>query len=370
MDSRRPWKGFATERQAPESSDGLLRFASPERQQPGPLRHRRENRRGRNVRALVVILTQLPDLPPRPETPKNAAFRRDFYRRWGKENAIICGAAQRAEYSVFRQTLSIKTVAGGSEHYYLDRRRLTVTDETYLVLNQNREYASLLEGRGDPFSFCVFFRPNMAQDVAAAVGTSIEQALDAGHELAPRSIEFAENLRPHDTVVSPVLRFLRRYVAQGVDEPQWYEEQLQYLLARMIRAQDQSTAGAERIECLRAGKRKELLKRLGWATDYAHSNLHRPITLTELARAARISSFHFLRLFRQLHGVTPMSYLRTQRAQRAISLLTSTPLDVTEISALVGMSRMTLWRALQGMHGEGPKKLRRRLTLESKPRLQ
>jgi AraC family transcriptional regulator len=308
-----------------------------------------------------VILTQLPDLPPRPETPRNAAFRREFYRLWGKENAIVSGAAHRAEYGVYRQTLSIKMVAGGSEHYYVDRRRLTVTDETYLVLNEGREYSSVLQGPADAYSFCLFFRPNMTQDIAGAVATGVERALDAGRELAPRRVEFTENLRPHDSVVTPVMRFIRRHVEQGVEDPEWYEEQFQYLLARLIRAQDRSTAGAERIECLRASKRKELLKRLGWATDYAHSNLHQPLTLNDMARAATLSSFHFLRLFRQLHGVTPMTYLRSQRAQRAVALLTTTPLDVSEISELVGMSRMTLWRALQDMHGEGPKKLRQRL---------
>ena len=32
-----------------------------------------------------MILTDLPDLPPRPLTARVAAFRRDFYRRWGRE---------------------------------------------------------------------------------------------------------------------------------------------------------------------------------------------------------------------------------------------------------------------------------------------
>jgi AraC family transcriptional regulator len=311
-----------------------------------------------------VILTQLPDLPPRPETPKNAAFRRDFYRRWGKENSIISGAAQRAEYSVYRQTLSIKTVSGGSEHYFVDGRRLTVGDESYLVLNENREYASVLEGLATPYSFCVFFRPGMAQEIACASRLSIGQALDAGAELTPRPIEFDENLRPHDSVVTPVMRFIRRHVEQGVDDPGWYEEQFQYLLARMVRSQERSSGTSERIQCLRAGRRKELKKRIGWATDYMHSNLHRPLTLTDLARAARISGFHFLRLFRQVHGVTPMTYLRRQRTERALHLLASTPLEVHEIAALVGMSRMTLWRAVREARGEGPLRLRHSLARE------
>ena len=61
-----------------------------------------------------MILTQLPDLPPRPETPRNAAFRRMFYSRWGKENWIVCGHAQNARYFEYRQTCSIKAAFKGS----------------------------------------------------------------------------------------------------------------------------------------------------------------------------------------------------------------------------------------------------------------
>ena len=42
-----------------------------------------------------MILTELPDLPPRPETPANAAFRRDYVARWGKENTVLCGRTRR-----------------------------------------------------------------------------------------------------------------------------------------------------------------------------------------------------------------------------------------------------------------------------------
>jgi hypothetical protein len=51
-----------------------------------------------------------------------AAFRRDFYRRWGRENCVVSGMSRHAEYGLFRQTLSIKCVAQGSEIYFVDQR--------------------------------------------------------------------------------------------------------------------------------------------------------------------------------------------------------------------------------------------------------
>src|SRR5262245_52536681 len=99
----------------------------------------------------------MPDLPPRPETPANAAFRRDFYRRWGREWCVVTGSARRAEYAEFEQALSVKAVSSGREHYFVDRRRITVTTGDYLVLNEHRRYASLLESPHGATSFCVFY---------------------------------------------------------------------------------------------------------------------------------------------------------------------------------------------------------------------
>jgi AraC family transcriptional regulator len=305
-----------------------------------------------------VILTQLPDLPPRPETARNAAFRRIFYSRWGRENWIVCGRAHHAEYREYRQTCSIKAVFQGSEHYYVDRRRLTVTDETYLILNEGRAYASQLQAPERAFSFAIFFRPGLQAEVAHAARLNVGQALDADIEGRQAPLEFSENLQRHDKIVSPVLRYIRRHVDLGVDDAGWYDEQFHYLLTRMLRRDQQLGELPQRIDCVRASKRHELMRRLGWATDYMHSNLQHALTLDGIARAARLSSFHFLRTFRQVYGMTPMDYLREQRTRRALALLETTQLPITEVAQLVGLSRLSLWRSVSKLAGRNPKTVR------------
>lgn len=309
----------------------------------------------------MVILTELPDVPPRPETPRNAAFRREFYRRWGRENCVVSGSAHRAEYALFRQALSIKCVARGTEDYFVGRRRIRVSDDTYLVLNEGREYASLLEGPQDAYTFSIFFRPGLATEVAGALRQSLAQALDAGAEVAWQPAEFAESLRPHDGTITPVLRFIQRQVAAGVRDESWLEEQCQFLLARLLRAQGAPRhAIASRLSDMRPAQRAELMRRLEWATDHMHAHLAEHITLTDIASAARLSRFHFLRLFGIALGHTPVAHLRALRTRRAQALLESTTLDAGEIAALVGMSRVALWRNLRRTRGAGPRKMRRR----------
>jgi AraC-like DNA-binding protein len=307
-----------------------------------------------------VILTELPDLPPRPPTARSAAFRRDFYRRWGHENCVVSGNAKRADYGFFRQTLSIKCVARGHENYFVDRRRITVSDDTFLVLNEGREYASSLNNPTQAYSFSIFFRPGIAQEIAGALRTPIDAALEDGPHSRLASIEFNESLRHHDSKITPVLRFIQRHVATGVRDEAWLEEQCQFLVERMILGQRPLTRlfGAEPGGTSRP-RRVEIARRLEWAADFMHSNLGSDITLEDIAAAARLSRFHFLRLFTSAHGRTPTAFLRELRMRRALALLGSTTLGISEIAWRVGMSRITLWRSLQSEKGAGARDLRR-----------
>jgi AraC-like DNA-binding protein len=304
----------------------------------------------------------MPDLPPRPETPRNAEFRREFYRRWGRENCIVSGVSQRVEYRLFRQTLSIKCVARGDETYFVGRRRVTVSDDTYLVLNEGRTYGSVLDTPAEAYSFSIFFRPGFAQEVAGALGQSLNQLLDDGAASVPAQIEFDESLHPHDSGVSPVLRFIQRQVAAGVRDEQWLEEQCQFLLERLIGAQQKWPSALPAFDHLRPAKRTELTRRLTLAADFMHAHAAEEITLSDIAASAHLSRFHFVRLFQQVNGTTPMAALRELRMRRAIALLESTTLPATDIAARVGLSRIALWRSLR-QNGTGAREVRRAAVL-------
>jgi AraC family transcriptional regulator len=72
--------------------------------------------------------------------------------------------------------------------------------------------------------------------------------------------------------------------------------------------------------------------------DYIAANIHRDIKLDDLARVAKMSRFHFARLFRLGMGVTPHRYLMDQRMQHAKSLLRLGTRNVSEIAAETGFA--------------------------------
>lgn len=65
-----------------------------------------------------------------------------------------------------------------------------------------------------------------------------------------------------------------------------------------------------------------------------------PLSLTEIAKSAILSRFHFSRVFRDATGVSPGRFLSAVRIYQAKRLLASTSLSVTDISVAVGYNSL------------------------------
>jgi AraC-like DNA-binding protein len=74
------------------------------------------------------------------------------------------------------------------------------------------------------------------------------------------------------------------------------------------------------------------------AKDLADARFAEPLTIRDLARAARLSPAHFSREFRRAFGESPHQYLSTRRLERAAALLRTTDWSVAEICVSVGLS--------------------------------
>jgi len=304
----------------------------------------------------MLLLRDMPRLEP---NAANAAFRRFFYSKWGIETCIISARSTHAESPPFVQRLSIKAAWGGAERYHVDGRSLAVDDDSYLVLNDARCYASTIDSPEPVHSFSIFFRPGMPEKVFGALAASPERLLEHAAEPPRCEVEFAEMLRPHDRVVSPLLAHICHHVELGLEDEAWYEGELARLLEAMLHGHRGIARSAERLGFSRAATRREIFRRVGLATDYVHTNYARAITIDDVARAAHLSKYHFIRLFRAVHGVPPHEYLRGKRVAAARRLLATTRLSAADIARRVGFEhRTTLFRNLARATGQSARSLR------------
>ncbi len=72
--------------------------------------------------------------------------------------------------------------------------------------------------------------------------------------------------------------------------------------------------------------------------ELMRARLSEDISLDELAAEARLSAFHFARMFKESLGVPPRVYLTQLRIEKACELLEHTDLPITEIALEVGYS--------------------------------
>ena len=78
------------------------------------------------------------------------------------------------------------------------------------------------------------------------------------------------------------------------------------------------------------------------AKDLADARYFEPLTVDDLARAARLSRAHFSREFRRAFGESPHAYLLTRRLERAAALLRTTDRSVADICFAVGLAERRL----------------------------
>jgi AraC family transcriptional regulator len=81
------------------------------------------------------------------------------------------------------------------------------------------------------------------------------------------------------------------------------------------------------------------VERVNLAIDHVVIHLHEPLRLRDLARAARLSPFHFHRVFQALVGATPAEFVKRLRLERALGQMarSNTP-SLTSIALACGFS--------------------------------
>ena len=90
----------------------------------------------------------------------------------------------------------------------------------------------------------------------------------------------------------------------------------------------------------------------------AHS--HESIGLDAIAREARLSMFHFLRVFNRVFGVTPHQYLVRSRLRHAVRLLTEDTRAITDVAFDVGFNDLSNFvRTFHRAAGISPARFRR-----------
>ena len=251
---------------------------------------------------------------------------------------------------------SVHAAWNGSYSLCIDgHATLKLEDEVFVALNAGHVLTA--RGRRDP-SACllsIYFAPELLEKALAALPAA-ERELIAYLQDGP--FRLFEHVRDSDRSLASVLRYIAHHMSTGLEDPQWFEEQVSFLLRRLLGHEVSLARTVDGLTHMKSWKRRETYLRIARVTDLIHACYERSLTIDELAEAAHWSRFHMMREFKSVHGITPYEYLQRRRTQTASRLLCSTDLSVAEIAERTGFHVRTLVRRLHRSRGLGARALR------------
>ena len=252
---------------------------------------------------------------------------------------------------------SVHAAWNGSYSLCIDgHSTLKLEDEVFVALNAGHTVTA--RGRRDS-SACllsVYFAPDLLQTALETLPAAERDLLIACSQDGP--FRLFEHVRDSDRSLASVMRYIAHHASTGIDDPQWYEEQVSFLLRRLLGHEVSLARAVNAMTHMKSWKRRETFSRIARVTDLIHSCYERALTIEELAEAAHWSRFHMMREFKSIHAISPYEYLQRRRTQTATRLLCSTDLSVAEIAERTGFHVRTLVRRLRRSRGVGARALR------------
>lgn len=230
--------------------------------------------------------------------------------------------------------LSLKGVVRGRETYELDRGLREVSEDGLLVVNEGREYTSVIEPGEAVETFCVSFGRTLAAEVARDLRPRHTMRFER-QEGEPRDpVEVLEAVYRGAADLKDAAEGLRQTMA-SLDGAALQERGLE-LLARLLGDQSRRRLEVEGLDGLRRADRLEVLRRLLRVRDSIEATLGEADGLDYWAALADMSRFHFVRSFKAAFGMSPHRYRMARRLERARELLQRTRRPATEIALELG----------------------------------
>jgi len=152
--------------------------------------------------------------------------------------------------------------------------------------------------------------------------------------------------------VSLMVARLEAEVRTGCPGGRLFGEQLAYALAGRLVCPSAAAPAQSSERALHK-------RRLAAVLDYIHANPTEQLALEDLARMARLSPFHFSRLFKGSTGMTPHQYVLRWRVEESKRLLRHSNMEIADIAQRLRFSDQSHFTSLfHRLTGETPRRWR------------
>ena len=237
----------------------------------------------------------------------------------------------------------------GQSRCKVDGRTVLVDADHYFISNRFQSYTLEIEQDEPVETFNIHIGEYFSEQFFASALNTSDTLLNEGAQLTVPTVAFHNKLFTKDARFSTLvsrLQLCKR--SRGIDRL-LFEETLAALLQHLLEQHRNILKDIEALSPLKRSTRLELYKRVSQATDLIHSRYTGQPELDEMAAAACLSKFHFLRLFKEVHHCSPYQYLQQLRMQRSEQLLRSGT-SVADIALQLGFENGSSFSRLFRQH--------------------
>jgi AraC family transcriptional regulator len=271
--------------------------------------------------------------------------------QFGRTTAILRATARLHHVRDFPGPLSIKTVVRGSAHWKTEADEFRIDEDSLLVLNRREPYSLTIDSRQPVSTLCVFFEDGLVESVRRGMVTAPEKLIDE----PDRASDFRFAPRAHAKAECETLMDALRRLSGSLD----LESAILRIARELVLLDGRTRAEAARVPAARSATREEIYRRLCRAREFMHACHAQPIQLSDIARSACLSTYHFHRLFKETFGETPHDFVTRQRLSRARRLLAEGDLPITGVCGECGFESLGSFSALFRKHfGASPRMFR------------
>ena len=246
---------------------------------------------------------------------------RDFFpEKFGNE--IYLSTVNLAEPVAYTSCFSIKISLKGNDDYIINKKKQPLVEGKFLVVNAGDDVICFPGADGEASATTsIFLEEALLKEtwhtLVSKPGNLLENKFDANSSL---NIEpFTHELNMYKTLRS---FFFNRAKSFHLHPYSSVTGSGYFMISEMLMTHHLQLLNKLRsIEVIKLSTKKEIFRRINEAKDFINENVNGRITIADMAKAASMSSFHFIRCFRSIFKTTPHRYQNALKMEKAKEML-------------------------------------------------
>ncbi|WP_160114718.1 AraC family transcriptional regulator [Aquimarina sp. AU474] len=250
----------------------------------------------------------------------------------------------------YTSTYTLKYVIEGTKSYHYNNQDIEVSKNQYLILNNDSKITTEAKKGTKGLSF--FLSPKLINEI------------NSYHTNGNSSFKFIEVTQKKSN--NKIHNLLHKIAYLYEHDQLIFKQQIDNLFIQIseliVQEQTNIDANFKKLKVVKHNTKKELYKLVTEAKEYINDNLNEDISLDIISRDIGISKYYLHRLFTEINGKTPLSYLTTVRLEKAITKLRYSKNSIFDIAIACGFDNVSYFSNIFKRHtGFSPTQFRKNL---------